>query len=86
VRKPALGREGQNVQVLEGTRIVAHNEGIYDTGLFVFQQFGTGANFDGITPNLGVWMVNDEACGMGIREDDSLIVANGSRFVPHIFE
>lgn len=86
VRKPALGREGQNVQILEGTRIISQNEGIYDTGPFIYQQFGTGANFDGITPNLGVWMVNDEACGMGIREDDGLIVANGSRFVPHIFE
>jgi glutathionylspermidine synthase len=30
-------------------------------------------------------MVHDTACGMGVREDDALIISNRSRFLPHIF-
>jgi glutathionylspermidine synthase len=32
---------------------------------------------------LGSWVVNGVACGLGIREDDSLVTRNTSRFVPH---
>jgi glutathionylspermidine synthase len=38
---------------------------------------------DGRYPVLGSWIVHDVACGMGIREDDSLVTRNTSRFVPH---
>ena len=34
---------------------------------------------------IGSWMVNGWACGIGIREDESLITGNLSRFVPHVF-
>jgi hypothetical protein len=30
--------------------------------------------------------VHDACCGMGIREDRSLVISNQSRFVPHFFE
>src|SRR5207237_74541 len=39
--------------------------------------------FDGRYPVLGTWHVNGKACGLGIREDDSPITRNTSRFVPH---
>ncbi|MCV4607395.1 glutathionylspermidine synthase family protein, partial [Escherichia coli] len=32
---------------------------------------------------IGSWIVDDEACGMGIREDNTLITKDTSRFVPH---
>lgn len=86
VRKPVFGREGANIQILEGTRILTSRDGIYDRSPHIYQQFVDSQTFDGITPTLGVWMVNNEACGMGIREDDSAIVTNNSRFVPHLFE
>lgn len=35
---------------------------------------------------LGVWMVGPEAVGLGIREDDTLITQNNSRFIPHVIE
>ena len=47
---------------------------------------GAGARLkphDGRYPVLGSWVVNGVACGMGIREDDSLVTRNTSRFVPH---
>jgi glutathionylspermidine synthase len=34
---------------------------------------------------IGSWIVGDEPAGMGIREDDSPITRNTSRFVPHFF-
>jgi glutathionylspermidine synthase len=40
---------------------------------------------EGSFPLIGSWMVNGWACGMGIREDQTPITGNLSRFVPHIF-
>ncbi len=85
VAKPTLGREGQNITIREGSTIIESNGGTYDDDAYIYQGFGEGADFDGNRPNLGVWMVDDEACGMGVREDKKLIVSNGSRFVPHVF-
>jgi glutathionylspermidine synthase len=34
---------------------------------------------------IGSWVVGGEAAGIGIREDDSPITKNSSRFVPHYF-
>jgi glutathionylspermidine synthase len=85
VEKPMLGREGANITIREGSKIISSSPGDYGNGVFIYQGFGDGAEFDGARPNLGVWMVNDEACGMGVREDNKLIVGNASRFVPHIF-
>lgn len=93
VQKPLLGREGANITIREGNKVLQQTEGTYGGdsnlpghGIYVYQGFGESQIFEGkIRPNLGVWMANDHACGMGVREDDSLVVANGSRFVPHIF-
>jgi len=34
---------------------------------------------------LGLWMIDQECCGMGIREDSGPITGNLSSFVPHYF-
>jgi glutathionylspermidine synthase len=36
-------------------------------------------------PVLGLWMIDQECCGMGIREDATPITGNLSSFVPHFF-
>jgi glutathionylspermidine synthase len=41
--------------------------------------------FDGQRPVFGVWVVDHEATGLGIREDTRRITGNLSRFVPHFF-
>ena len=33
---------------------------------------------------MGFWMVGDDPAGLGIREDQSRVTRNTSRFVPHI--
>jgi glutathionylspermidine synthase len=51
----------------------------------VFQSIAPMAQCDGNYPVLGVWVINHEACGMGIREDTTPITGNLSRFIPHLF-
>jgi glutathionylspermidine synthase len=59
--------------------------GEYGEEGFVYQALASVPNFNGNHPICGVWIVNHEACGLGIREDNSLITGNLSRFVPHLF-
>ena len=86
VRKPLLGREGANVAIWDGTRMIAETDGPYAESGYVYQAYAPPAEFGGVRCNLGVWIIGDEAHGMGIREDDGLVMGNESRFVPHIFE
>src|SRR5262249_53355352 len=83
VRKPIHGREGNNIQVVRGGRVVMETKGPYAEGPFVYQQLIPLRPFDGFTPIVGSWVVDGWACGMGIREGDDLITGNTSRFVPH---
>jgi glutathionylspermidine synthase len=86
VRKPMLGREGNNIEISDGSKILAGTNGRYVDSGYVYQAYVEPRSFDGNRANLGVWMVHDNACGMGVREDDGLIISNRSRFVPHIFD
>jgi glutathionylspermidine synthase len=82
VEKPALGREGANITILEDGKTLRSTPGDYG-GPFIYQQFHETPRFDGRTAVLGSWLINGYACGIGIREDESEITSNTSRFVPH---
>jgi glutathionylspermidine synthase len=85
IRKPKLSREGCNVSWIENGVAVEENEGSYGENGFVFQSPASLPNFDGNHPVFGVWVVDHEAAGLGIREDTRRITGNLSRFVPHYF-
>jgi len=85
VRKPLLGREGSNVQLHRGGQVVAETDGAYGDDGYIWQQEARLPDFDGNHPVLGVWVVDHEAAGLGIREDRSPITGNLSRFIPHFF-
>jgi glutathionylspermidine synthase len=85
VRKPKLSREGSNVTWVEGGVVLEENGGLYGEEGFVFQSPATLADFSGNHPVFGVWVVDHEAAGLGIREDTRRITGNLSRFVPHYF-
>jgi glutathionylspermidine synthase len=53
---------------------------------YIFQEFASLPDFGGQHPVIGSWVIGDDAAGIGIREDSSLISGNGSHFVPHYFE
>jgi glutathionylspermidine synthase len=83
VKKPIQAREGSNITIVVDGRIVLETGGPYGDGPFVYQELAGLPNFDGNTPVLGSWIVDGVSCGVGIRESDSLITQNTSRFVPH---
>ena len=83
VRKPVHGREGANISVIRGGRPVEVTDGVYDESPNVYQAIAPMKSYDGRYPVFGVWVVNGMACGLGIREDGTMITQNTSRFVPH---
>lgn len=87
VRKPIFGREGAGVTMLEeGEPEPAYQPPSRYAGPPVYQGYHPLPCFDGgFYPLVGSWMVNGHACGIGIREDQTLVTGNTSRFVPHVF-
>ena len=83
VRKPIYGREGANIQVIFDGKVVSETPGPYGQGPFVYQQLAPLKQFDGFYPVIGSWVIDGESAGIGIREEDSIITKNTSRFVPH---
>jgi glutathionylspermidine synthase len=83
VRKPIHGREGNNITVVIDGSVVLETGGPYGEGPFVYQQLAPLRPFAGCYPVLGTWVVRGKACGLGIREGDSLVTGNTSRFLPH---
>ncbi len=86
VRKPRLSREGSNVSWVEAGIAVEETGGDYGQEGFVYQAPAALPDFDGQRPVFGLWVVDHEAAGLGIREDRRRITGNLSRFVPHFFE
>ncbi len=83
-RKPKLAREGANVTLVDGARI-ERSDGPYDADDCVFQALAPLPRFGDDHVSVGSWIVNGEPAGIGLREDESAITRNTSRFVPHYF-
>jgi len=65
-------------------------DGPYTGGRTVCQALAPDAIFTAVPgaaryPVLGLWMVDQECCGLGIRESAGPITGNLSSFVPHFF-
>jgi len=85
VRKPRLGREGANIQIV-GPGMEHQTSGIYGDEGYVYQLFDPLPEFDGMRPALGAWIVGDHSAGLGIRETVGLVTDDGAAFVPHRIE
>jgi glutathionylspermidine synthase len=84
VKKPIYSREGANVSITSGGRTV-EAPGDYGAEGFIWQAYHELPRFGGNYTVIGSWIVGEEPAGIGIREDDSPITRNSSRFVPHYF-
>ncbi len=84
-RKPILGREGANVELVTPGGGYAR-PGPYGEEGAVYQGYAPLPDFAGTYPVLGAWVVDGEPAGLGIREADTLITDNQSRFVPHLID
>jgi len=84
VKKPIYSREGANVSInARGEVIEAPGE--YGEEGFIWQAYHPLPSFGGNHTVIGSWIVGEEPAGIGIREDESPITKNTSRFVPHYF-
>lgn len=86
VRKPKLSREGANVALVAQGVAVEETGGDYGQEGHIYQAAATLPEFDGNHAVCGVWVVDHEPAGLGIREDTRRITGNLSRFVPHYFK
>lgn len=84
VKKPILSREGANIQLVKDGEVLQATEGEYGKEGFIYQQLFELPEFEGKYPIVGSWIIGQEPAGMGIREANSLITDNLSRFVPHM--
>lgn len=83
VKKPILGREGANIEIIKDGSVLIKSDGNYDDDSYIYQELFEPPDFDGKYPVLGSWVIGGAPAGMGIRESDSVVTGNTSRFVPH---
>ncbi len=85
VIKPLLSREGANIEIIsKGVHITTGGD--YGSEGVIYQALAPLPNFSDNYPVIGSWMIGQEPASMGIRESDTLITTNTSRFVPHVIE
>jgi glutathionylspermidine synthase len=84
VRKPLMSREGANITLIRDNATVVSTPGPY-YGKQIYQALAPAATFDNRHTVLGLWMIDQDCCGMGVRESFSPITDNLSSFVPHFF-
>jgi len=89
-RKPILSREGADITLVlpNGNKVDGEHQGYGDEG-FIVQELALPPKFYrqdehiDVYTVLGVWMVDGEPAGMGIRESAGPITDNFANFVPH---
>ena len=82
--KPLFSREGANIALYRNYEEAMRTGGSYGKEGAIGQLLCPPPHMDGYGPVVGSWVVNNTACGIGIREDATPITGNLSRFVPHI--
>jgi glutathionylspermidine synthase len=83
VRKPLYSREGANITLVSAGSTLGAQSGPYGEEGYIRQALVPLPNFSGQYPVIGSWIVDDTACGLSIREDETPITGNLSRFMPH---
>lgn len=84
VRKPILSREGANVTIFKDGIVDEQTVGQYGTEGYIYQELFDIPCFDGNYPIIGSWIIGQEPAGIGIREANTKITDNNSRFIPHL--
>jgi len=84
VQKPFFSREGANITI-QYTHRVERTPGPYGQEGMIYQAHCPPAVFSGHYPVIGSWVIGGSPAGIGIRESQTPITQNNSRFVPHYF-
>lgn len=86
VKKPLLSREGANITLYRGNKIIEATPGEYGEEGYICQALANLPHFDTGYSIIGSWIIGQEPCGITFRESDKQITTDKSRFVPHIIE
>lgn len=91
VKKPIFSREGANISIVQagaqpggGQASELLSDGPYGEEGYIFQALHPLPKFGANYTLVGSWLIDDEAAGISIREDSSLITQDSSRYLPHI--
>ena len=84
VKKPIFSREGANISLLDEQQTLLESSGPYGEEGFIYQALHPLPKFGNHYTLIGSWLVDDQPAGISIREDDSLITQDMSRYLPHI--
>ncbi|MFC4698875.1 glutathionylspermidine synthase family protein [Glaciecola siphonariae] len=98
VRKPLFSREGANIDIVEfknaalpkqnkkdkQAKNILSTDGPYGEEGYIYQAYSPLPKFGQSHTLIGSWLVGDEAAGISIREDESMITQDLSRYLPHV--
>ncbi|MCY7294486.1 glutathionylspermidine synthase family protein [Alteromonas sp. a30] len=84
VKKPIFSREGANISVIEQGKAHINTGGPYGEEGYIYQAYCPLPKFGDNYTLIGSWLVGDQAAGISIREDASMITQDTSRYLPHI--
>ncbi|WP_163130607.1 glutathionylspermidine synthase family protein [Agarivorans sp. Alg241-V36] len=84
VKKPIFSREGANISILRGEEKIANTHGPYGEEGYIYQALHELPRYGDDFTLIGSWLVDDQAAGISIREDSSLVTQDMSRYLPHI--
>jgi len=84
VRKPFFSREGANIELRTADEQLVKVDGPYTDAPYILQECAPLPKFGDSYTLIGSWVIGDNAAGIGIREDDSLVTKDSSRFLPHL--
>ena len=88
-KKPIFAREGADILLQDDDRVIQNSTtGDYGREGHILQELSLPPEFKdeqgaSYYPVLGLWFVDGDPAGIGIREDKTPITTNGSTFVPH---
>ena len=83
VRKPLYSREGANVELVVGGSAVDCDAGPTARKGSSARRSRRCRTSTTTTPCSGSWIAAGKPCGLSVREDESPITKNTSRFLPH---
>lgn len=84
VKKPIFSREGANISIINKGDTIESSDGPYGEEGFIYQAFQSLPKFGDNYTLIGSWLVDDQASGISVREDKSIITQDLSRYIPHI--
>ncbi|HEV2770727.1 MAG TPA: glutathionylspermidine synthase family protein [Solirubrobacteraceae bacterium] len=85
VRKPLFGYQSAGVRAVTADGAVHRGDArlAQETG-WMWQRLVDTRDEDGVARTVSVWLVDGRPVGLGIREDDDLVISTEPRFVPHL--